>query len=144
MTAGPEMLDLAHRLLVYEASAGNGSEAGELATVRVYEKLRRSLIEFVGEAGFQSLESRALTLARPESSGSGAAGHGTSWSGAGKIEADFHMDKEWAGEVGILLIGHLLGLLRMFLGEALTLRLLRNAWPGEVFDDGNTVHGRKA
>ena len=32
----------------------------------------------------------------------------------------------------------------MFLGEALTLSLLRNAWPGEVFDDDNAVNGRKA
>jgi hypothetical protein len=26
----------------------------------------------------------------------------------------------------------------------LTLSLLRNAWPGEVFDDRKSVHGRKA
>jgi hypothetical protein len=44
----------------------------------------------------------------------------------------------------IILIARLLGLLRLFLGEALTLSLLRNAWPGEVFEDSNSVHGRKA
>ena len=49
-----------------------------------------------------------------------------------------------ADSMGILLIVRLLELLRMFLGEALTFSLLRNAWPGEVFDDGNAVHGREA
>jgi len=46
--------------------------------------------------------------------------------------------------LGILLIANLLELLLMFLGEALTLSLLRNGWPGEIFDDGNAVNGRKA
>jgi hypothetical protein len=54
------------------------------------------------------------------------------------------MDKDRAGEGGIILIARLLGLLRSFLGEALTLSLLRNAWPSEAFDDRNSVHGRKA
>jgi len=121
MTAGPEMRDLAHRLLAYEAGAGNGAGSAEAASGRVYEKLRGSLTEFVGVAGFQSLESRALTLVRLESSGPDPVRIGT-----GKIETHIDMDKEWAGEVGILLIAHLLGLLRMFLGEALTLSLLRN------------------
>jgi hypothetical protein len=66
MTAAPEMRDLAHRLLTYEAGAGKTSEPMESPTLRVYEKLRQSLGEFVGVAGFQSLASRALALARPE------------------------------------------------------------------------------
>jgi hypothetical protein len=40
----------------------------ESATLRVYEKLRQSLGEFAGVAGFQSLASRALALARVGSS----------------------------------------------------------------------------
>jgi hypothetical protein len=54
------------------------------------------------------------------------------------------MGLEVAGDVGFHLITSLLGLLGLFLGEALTLSLLRDAWPGEVFDDGNAVNGRKA
>jgi hypothetical protein len=38
----------------------------------------------------------------------------------------------------------LLGLLGLFLGEALTLNLLRNAWPGAALDDHNSGNGRKA
>jgi hypothetical protein len=158
MTAAPKMRDLAHRLLAYEADAGHGSEpTGSTAprvTLRVYDKLRQSLVEFVGLAGFHSLASRALTLARPDDPSLGAVQIAADGSllglgqklgeSQGQIETQIDMDKNRAGTVGILLIVRLLELLRTFLGEALTLSLLRNAWPGEVFDDGNAINGRKA
>ncbi len=151
MTATPEMRDLAHRLLTYEADAGKASEPMESPTLRVYEKLRQSLGEFVGVAGFQSLASRALTLAKTEAPSLSAARVAADGSlqGLGEFEPQFDIDKERAGESpagegGIILIARILGLLRLFLGEALTLSLLRNAWPGEVFDDRNSANGRKA
>lgn len=146
MTAAPEMRDLAHRLLTYEADAGNGSERTESPTVRVYERLRYSLVEFVGVSGFQSLAMRALTLTKADAAtpdGIRIAQNG-SLEGLREIDPQSEIDMDRARDVGILLIAHLLGLLRMFLGEALTLSLLRNAWPGEVLDDGNAVNGRKA
>jgi hypothetical protein len=118
----------------------------ESPTLRVYEKLRQSLGELVGVAGFYSLASRALALAKPEApslnavqvSGDGAL------KGLGEIETQIDMNKDSAGEEGIILIARLLGLLRIFLGEVLTLSLLRNVWPGEAFDDRNAGNGRKA
>ena len=146
MTAVPGMRDLAHRLLTYEVGAGKTSEPMESPTLRVYEKLRQSLVEFVGVAGFQSLASRALTLATPEAPSLGAARVSSDGSlqGLGEIETQFEIDNDQAGEGGIILIARLLGLLRIFLGEALTLSLLRNAWPGEVVEDSNSAHGRNA
>jgi hypothetical protein len=140
------MRDLAHRLLAYEAVAGKTSEPLEPPAIRVYEKLRQSLCEFVGVAGFQSLASRALTLSRPEVPSLSAARVAADGSlqGLGDIETQVDMGKDPAGNGEIILIARLLGLLRIFLGEALTLSLLRNAWPGEVFDDRNSAHGRKA
>jgi predicted membrane protein len=64
--------------------------------------------------------------------------------GLGEVETQIDMDKDRAGEGEIILIAHLLGLLRIFLGEALTLSLLRNAWPGAAFDDRNSGNGRTA
>ena len=144
--APPEMRDLARRLLTYEDLAGKTSESKEAATLRVYEKLRQSLGVFAGSAGFQSLASRALTLARPEAPSLGATRVTADGSlqGLGGIETQIDSDKDRAGEGGIVLIARLLGLLRIFLGEALTLSLLRNAWPGEAFDDRNAGDGRKA
>ena len=146
MTAAPEMRDLAHRLITYEADASRGSEPTESPTLRVYEKLRHSLVEFVGVSGFQSLAMRALTLTRHDAAdldGIRIAQNG-SLEGLGAIDTQTDTDMERGGDVGLLLIGRLLGLLRMFLGEALTLSLLRTAWPSEVIDDETAVNGRKA
>lgn len=146
MNSAPVMRDLAHRLLTYEAGAGKTSEPMESPTLRVYEKLRQGLGEFAGVAGFQSLAFRALVLARteaPELSTVRVAPDG-SIHGLSEIETQFEIDKDLAGKGGFILITCLLGLLRTFLGEALTLSLLRSAWPGEAFDHRNSVNGRKA
>jgi hypothetical protein len=153
MTAAPKMRDLAHRLLAYEAVAGKTSEIDEAVTLHVYEKLRQSLSEFVGVAGFQSLAFRALTQAKSEAPGIWAVrlaadgslqGLGEFEPQAGEFEPQLGSGKDQTSEGGAVLISRLLGLLQIFLGEALTLSLLRNAWPGEVFDERNSAHGRKA
>jgi hypothetical protein len=146
MTAAPQMRDLAYRLLVYEAGAGKVSEPLESPTLRVYEKLRQSLSTFAGVAAFESLAFRALTQAKSEAPDLWPVQvvAGGSLQGLGEFEPEIDMDKDLAGEAGIVLIARLLGLLLIFLGEALTLSLLRNAWPGEAFDDRNSMHGRNA
>ena len=153
MTTPPKMRELARRLLAYEAVAGKTSELGEAATLRVYEKLRQSLGEFVGVAGFQSLAFRALTQAKSEAPSLWAVRLAADGSlqgleefkpQPGEFEPQLGSGKDQASEGGAALIARLLGLLLIFLGEALTLRLLRTAWPGEVFDDRNSTHGRNA
>ena len=151
MTTPPKMRDLAHRLLAYEAFAGETCEPADSATVRVYEKLRQGLGEFAGVAGFQSLASRALALARTEAPSLNAVRVSADGAlhGLGKIEQRFDIDKIQAGEFpagegGTILIARLLGLLLLFLGEALTLSLLRVAWPGAAFEDFSFENGRKA
>jgi hypothetical protein len=69
--------------------------------------------------------------------------------GLSEFEPQNDMDKELSGELyagdgGIVLIARLLRLLLVFLGEALTLSLLRNAWPDATFDDRNSGNRRKA
>ena len=145
------MRDLAHRLLAYEVNAGKTAEPTASATLRVYEKLRQSLSGVAGVAAFESLAFRALTQAKSEAPSLWPvqiAGDG-SLQGLGEIETQIDMDKDLAGEFpagegGIILIARLLGLLRLFLGEALTLSLLRNAWPGAALDNCNSENWRKA
>src|SRR5271170_6274892 len=146
MTSASGMRDLAHRLLTYEAAVGVTPDGMEPPAIRVYEKLRQSLGEFVGSAGFQLLASRALTLARPETSSLSAARIAADGSlqGLSEIGTQNDMDKDRVGDGEIILVARLLGLLRIFLGEALTLSLLRDAWPGQVFDDRNSAPGRNA
>jgi hypothetical protein len=153
MAAAPKMRDLAHRLLAYEAVAGKTSELAESPTLRVYEKLRQSLGEFAGVAGFQAFASRALTQAKSEAPGLWAVrvapdgslqGLGEFRAQPGEFEPQLGSGNDQAGEGGVVLIARLLGLLRIFLGEALTLSLLRVTWPGAAFDDSNSENGRKA
>jgi hypothetical protein len=151
MKAAPTMRDLARCLLTYEAGADKASEPMESPTLRVYEKLRQSLAEFAGVAAFESLAFRALTQAKSEAPSLWAvkvAADG-SLQGLARYETQIDMDKDLVGEFpagdgGIILIARLLGLLRLFLGEALTLSLLRNVWPGAALDNCNSENGRKA
>jgi hypothetical protein len=153
MTTSSKTRDLAHRLLAYEAVAGKTSGLEEAAILRVYEKLRQSLGEFVGLAGFQALAFRALTQAKSEAPGLWAVqvaadgslqGLGEFRPQPGEFEPQLGSGKDQASEGGVVLIARLLGLLLIFLGEALTLSLLRTAWPDEVFDNRNSTHGRNA
>jgi hypothetical protein len=146
MTTLPEMRDLAQRLLSYEASAGNTSEPVESTTLRVYQKLRQSLGELAGSAGFHALASRALTLARSEVPSLSAVQVGADGNleGMSAIEPSIKVELDRVHEGGIILIARLLGLLFVFLGEALTLSLLRDAWPDAALDDRNSGYGRKS
>ena len=146
MTTLPEMRDLAQRLLSYEASAGNSSEPVESTTLRVYQKLRQSLGELAGSAGFHALASRALTLARSEVPSLSAVQVGTDGNleGMSAMEPSIKVEQDRVHEGGVILISRLLGLLLIFLGEALTLSLLRDAWPGASLDDRNSGNGRKS
>ena len=145
------MRELAQDLLDYEAFAGETSEIEGSATFRVYEKLRQGLGQFAGVVGFQTLASRALTLARSQAPSLSAVRVSEEGAlvGLGQIEHQFDIDKIQAGEFPasegeIILISRLLGLLLLFLGEDLTLSLLRITWPGATFDDFSSENGRKA
>jgi len=146
MTAGPGMRDLAHRLLTYEAGAGKTSEPMEFATLRVYEKLRQSLSAFAGVAAFESLAFRALTQAKSEAPGLWAVqvAKNGSLQGLGEFDPQIDIDKDQAAEGGVILLARLLSLLLIFLGETLTLRLVRDVWPEAAFDDRNSKDGRNA
>jgi len=146
MTAAPGMRDLAHRLLTYEAGAGRTSEPMEFATLRVYEKLRQSLSAFAGVAAFESLAFRALTQAKSEAPGLSAARVTADGSlqGLGEFDPQVGIDKNQTGEDGVILLARLLNLLLIFLGETLTLRLVRDVWPETAFDDRNSKDGRNA
>ena len=155
MTTPPEMRDLAQRLLTFEANAGKTSEPVESAILRVYERLRQSIGDFAGTAAFHSLAYRALAMARSEIPSLQAAqvsadgalrgfGHGLSEFGPQIVLEKDRSSEQPSGDEGIVVIDRLLGLLLIFLGEPIALRLLRNAWPGGAFDDRSSEKGRKA
>ena len=116
--------DLARSLVAGEAGAGTTSLHTEPAAVRVYERLRRQLGSPVGVDGFHALASRALALAKSQSprlSEVQVTANG-SLSRLGEVESETDED----GEGGITLIAQLLSLFLSFLGEATTLRLIKD------------------
>jgi hypothetical protein len=118
--------DLARRLVAREADSGAASLQTEPASVRVYERLRRQLGAPVGTEGFQSLATRALTLARSESPRLNAVKIMANGGLCGLVEVDSQTNSIEDGEVGITLIAQLLGLFLTLLGESTTLRLIED------------------
>ena len=116
--------DLAERLLAYQNAAGKTSEPAEFAALGVCERLRQPLITLAGVAGFRSLLSRALTLARVEAPSLSAVQVAADGSLQGLNELRPQVDEDQAREAGIILITQLLGLLVRVVGEAVTLQLV--------------------
>jgi hypothetical protein len=146
----PASRHLARSLLTYEAAADKSSEPTESAPSRVFEKLRRPLCALAGVAGFRSLLSRALTLARAETPSLGAVEIAADGSLQGldelgpQINKDKDRDQANANEGGAILIAQLLGLLLTFIGEAVTLRMLQDVWPEAAFDGPDCGKDKKA
>ncbi len=136
--------NLAGRLLAYEAAAGKNSEPMESAAFRVCEKLRQPLCSLAGVAGFRSLLSRALALARAEAPSLSAVQVGADGSLKGLDELGPQRDKDMSREGGALLIAQLLGLLLLFIGEGITLRLVQDVWPESAFDDRDSGKEKRA
>ncbi len=90
------------------------------AVFRVCDKIRRPLTTLAGAAGFRSLLSRSLTLAKQQSPvliGWEVGPDGSLQGLNGETE-----------ESGAVLITQLIGLMITFIGEPITLRLLHDVW----------------
>lgn len=135
-TPSPSTRDLARRLLAAEAANQSAADPRVHEAVRVCERLRVSLTRFAGVDGFTALLRRALALARAEV----PALHGVtekadgSLEGLDKVAADAGNSGVGGGDAAVAITAHLLGLLVTFVGEPLTVRLARAAWPDALLD----------
>jgi hypothetical protein len=98
----------------------------------------------VGVAGFRSLLSRALTLARADAPSLSAVQVAADGSLKGLDELASQTDKKQARDGGAILIAQLIALLLTFIGEGLTLRLVQDVWPEAAFDSRVPEKERKA
>jgi hypothetical protein len=128
-TASPENQELARRLLAFEAEHHTSSDAGVGVAAQFIEELRLRLVKLAGVEGFRSLLSQALTLAKAEVPSLEMVQVGADGSLAGFDEIQASRPEVAGGQAGIVLVAHLLGLLMTFVGEPLTLSLLRDRWP---------------
>jgi len=128
-----ETQEWARRLLVHEAIAGKTSESSESVAVRVCARLRPPLCALAGVAGYRSLISRALMLAKTQASCLGAVRVTEQGSLQGLREPEFYGGRNHPAEGEVILIAQLLELILTFLGTPLTLRLVQaELSPSEV------------
>ena len=137
------MRDFAKLLSAYEARGNKSSEAKPSATLPVLDKLRPHLGTLVGNAGYRALLSRALALAGAEVSWL----RGLHVKADGAFEGLEELHAKLAPEEFIkgrsVLLAQLLGLLVAFIGENLTLQLVREIWPRVPLDDLDFGNGDK-
>jgi hypothetical protein len=122
---------LALKVLAHHAGANAGSEAVGAAALRVYDQLARVSAQLIGHAGVDALTGRALHLAQQE----------YPWLVYTREleppEAPFsqivvclkRQDPAVASEAAAAVFGTITGLLVTFIGEPLTMQLLRKTWP---------------
>jgi hypothetical protein len=123
------MRDFAKRLVAFEAGEGKFSTTKPPPGFHVSEKLRPPLASLMGNAGFRALLSRALALAGEETKWLRAVHVRADGSFEGLAELQAQVDTEEFFEGQVVLLSQLLGLLVAFIGESLTLRLVREVWP---------------
>jgi hypothetical protein len=133
----PKVKNLASQLMALEAAAAKRAGMHSSSAIRVCERLRGPLSRLAGIAGFRSLLSRALALAKDEVRWLKAVHIAVDGSLEGFDEAQTKQSQEQIAVGEIVLVTQLLGLLVTFIGKALTLRLVEEAWPHATFDELN-------
>ena len=125
-TASPGNPGLARRLVALEAARGDPAGGPGGAVARVCDEFRTPLAKLAGQAGFHSLLSRALALAKaanPALAPVQVRADGTLGGHDGVLAAHGTV------ESGADIVAHLLGLLETFIGVTLTMRLVYDIWP---------------
>jgi hypothetical protein len=123
------MQSFARRVLACEPPGTKPSEAKTSEAFQVFDKLRPHLATLTGNGGFRALLSRALALANAEVSWLSAAHVRANGSLEGLEELRGQLDPTEFFEGGVVLLAQLLGLLVAFIGENLTVSLVREVWP---------------
>ena len=128
-TASPAIQNLARQLLAGEAARSDAPHGDVDQAVRACEKLRVPLTKLAGAAGFSSLLSRALALASRQAPSLQRLRVEPGGLLAKVDENSPELDEEQSLHTGEVLVAELLRLLIALIGQALTLTLVREAWP---------------
>ena len=120
-------VERATRLLASEGAPWSSSEECAAAAWRVYEKLNARLSPLLGSAGVQALFVRSAKLAQAEFPSLAEIAKPEGLTRLGPcLQA---LDLTLAAEAAAALFGTFLELMTTFIGERLTVLVLRSAWP---------------
>jgi hypothetical protein len=129
------MRNFTKRLMAYETLGNKSSGTNTPAGFRIWEKLRPHLATLMGDGGFRALLTRALALASAEAPALQAVRVKADGTLEGLEELQAQVDANQFFECNTVLLAQLLGLLVAFIGENLTLRLMREVWPKVPFSN---------
>jgi hypothetical protein len=122
------MRDFAARLIAHEAGP-RSVDSGASAAFAISEKMRAHLTTLMGNGGHRALLMRALALAGAEVSWLRDIEVAVDGTLQGTAPSDESVAPDEVHEGGVVLVAQLLGLLVAFIGERLTLQLVREVWP---------------
>ncbi|HWW82406.1 MAG TPA: hypothetical protein VNZ26_02325 [Vicinamibacterales bacterium] len=130
---------LALHVLAQHAGPAAGAEALVAAARRAYDDLVRVSAPLIGQVGVDALTGRALHLAQREYPWLVHTREPERWDGpfAQIIFCLERQNPEVATEAAATVFASFIGLLITFIGEPLTVRLLRQAWP-RAFSEPST------
>ncbi|MDB6175665.1 MAG: hypothetical protein JWL59_4976 [Chthoniobacteraceae bacterium] len=139
--ATPQTRNLAVHLIAYETEENKLSEDGLPAVFHVCETLRPHLATLMGKAGFRAILSRAIAVAGAEIPWLAAMQVTPEGSLGGWDKPETQVHSEEFTEGCVLFVAQLLGLLIAFIGDSLTLRLVRDVWPQLSLENLNFITG---
>lgn len=115
---------------------GSGAEASAVAVTagRAYDDLAGVLIPLIGQVGFDAVTMRALYLAQREYPPTEPGNTELTGHSAQVIFWLEQQDEARAVDAAATILATLGGLLAAFIGEPLTMRLVRKAWPDGFSD----------
>lgn len=139
MTAPEHLLrQLVLNLLRREAGVDADAAALAAATHRAYDNLARVLVPLIGEVGITALTARALHLAQREYPWLARTREATPIDESFtqlRLSLEQHDDPAVAADAAAAALASLLALLVTFIGEPLTMNLVRRAWPDRASDE---------
>lgn len=130
MALGP-VERLARRIVEDEATREPSSAHDADPILRICDKMHPPLSRLAGTISYRALLSRALALAQPRARTLGALrfeSHGRLVFDPEHPDAEF-LNPETVREDGVILVAAFLHLLETLIGEALTVRIIRQVWP---------------
>ena len=134
----PALRQLALKALAQRAGSAAGAAALAAAAQRAYDDLARVSAPLIGQVGVDALTGRALYLAQRKYPWLVATREPEQWKGP-FAQIVFCLERQnpaVATEAAGAVLTILTGLLVTFIGEPLTARLLRKAWP-DAFSDAS-------
>jgi len=135
--------DLAQRIMVHEGHEGKSSQVQPTVAFHACEKLRPHLATLMGDAGARALFARSLVIAHSEAPWLRTVHVQPAGSSKAFEFPEAPVGRAVMAEGERALLAQLLGLLVIFIGESLTLRMVRQVWPALPLNDFDFGGGKR-